>query len=147
MPPGTRTSTRRSDRSPRWDLMGRYQVHVGGDLFIDRLRVVQCPLFAVLLTRIHGPDTGRDPHTHSRPFATFILSGSYTERVWPSPGRGLAATGRRHPRFSLRFMPATWAHQITEVNGPLRTLVIAGRHRGTWHFRTPDGPVDWKDYG
>lgn len=140
-------ATSRSDRSPRWDFWGRYQVHVDGELFLGRLRVIQCPWFAVLLTRIHGPDTGRDPHSHSRPFATFTLSGSYTERVWRDPAGLSSSRERRHPRFSLRFMPSAWAHEITGVRGPLRTLVIAGRHRGTWFFWTPDGPVDWKDYG
>jgi hypothetical protein len=144
--------TERSPKSPRWDFMGRYQVRVGGELFLDRLRVIQCPWFAVLLTRICHDDNDRDPHNHSRPFATFILSGGYAERVYPMPdhmGRGGAGPSevREHPRFSLRIMPQRWAHQITRIDGPLRTLVIAGRHHGTWHFWTKDGPVDWKEYG
>ncbi len=140
-------ATQRARRSPRWDFMGRYQVRVGGELFIDRLRVIQCPWFAVLVSRIHGPDTGRDPHNHSRAFATFILSGSYTERVWASPADLAPWREREHPRWSLKVMRRSWAHEITSVRGPLRTLVIAGRHHGTWHFWTADGPVDWREYG
>ena len=57
----------RSLRSPRWDFLGRYQVRVDGQLFIDRLRIIQCPWFAVLLTRIHHDDLDRDPHKHPGP--------------------------------------------------------------------------------
>ncbi len=157
----TAITTRRSPKSPRWDLMGRYRVEVGGELFLDRLRIVQCPLFAVLLTRIRQPDAGRDPHSHSRAFATLILSGGYTERVWPRP-EGLRGPERdtwashvlhqgherRHGRFSLRCLPQSWAHRITRVDGNLRTLVIAGpHHREPWSFWTPDGPVPWQEYG
>jgi hypothetical protein len=90
---------------------------------------------------------------------TCILSGSYAERVFPRPW-GLAtprddswASGvlhdgakRRHPRFSLLYLPQQWAHQITAIRQPLVTLLFAGPHHGTWHFWTQDGPVDWRDY-
>jgi len=153
--------TERSPRSSRWDFLGRYQVRVGGDLFLDRLRVIQTPLFAVLLTRIYVPDEGRDPHNHSRPFATSILSGGYAERVWPRPESRCGplrdtwasrvmhdGQAREHRRFSLMVLPQSWAHLITRVDGPLRTLVLAGRHhREPWSFWTEDGPVDWHRYG
>jgi len=127
--------------------MGRYQVRVGGELFLDRLRVVQVPWFAVLLTRIYADDLDRDPHNHSRAFVTFIVSGGYAERVWNTSRVTGEGHVREHRRFSLRFLPQSWAHQITRVDGPLRTFVIAGRHHGTFHFWTAQGPVDWRDYG
>ena len=141
-------TTERSPRSPRWDLMGRYQVYVGGELFLDRLRLIQTPLFAVLVTRIHRADDGRDPHNHSRAFATFILSGGYAEQVWSRPGLRGYGRGRVHRRFSLMVLPQSWAHLVTRVDGPLRTLVFAGRHhREPWSFWTAGGPVDWREYG
>jgi hypothetical protein len=143
--------------------MHRYQVDVDGKPHLRRLRVVQTPWFAILLTRILEPDPGRDPHNHSRPFVTFILRGGYTERVWPRPeaiardrdgiGGGWATDvlgngiGRIHRRWSLMGLPQSWAHRITSVQPGTLTLVLAGRHRGTWSFWTPDGPVDWRDYG
>jgi len=141
-------ATERSRRSARWDLMGRYQVRVGGELFLDRLRLIQTPLFAILITRIHLPDADRDPHNHSRAFATFILSGGYSEQVWPHPQRPGSSKVRLHKRFSLMRLPQSWAHRIVSVDGPLRTLVFAGRHhREPWSFWTVDGPVDWGEYG
>ena len=114
---------------------------------LDRLRVVQCPWFAVLLTRICGADQARDPHNHSRPFLTLILSGSYIERVWADPRDLQRSRMRGHSRLSLMYMPQTWAHRITEISGRPLTLVLAGRHHGTWSFWTTQGPVDWRDYG
>jgi hypothetical protein len=101
----------------------------------------------VLLTRIAEADEDRDPHNHSRPFLTFILSGSYRERVWPGPRDVQCWRKRSHRRFSVMVMPQTWAHQITEISGQPLTLVLAGRHHGTWSFWTAEGPVDWRDYG
>jgi hypothetical protein len=142
--------------------MGHYQVWLDGVLHIDRLRIVQCPWFAVLLTRIDAPDPGRDPHNHSRPFLSLILDGGYTERVFPHPeaiareregcsgwASAILTQGIecRHRRWSVHTMPQQRAHRITTVMPGTLTLVLAGRHRGTWHFWTDAGPVDWKDYG
>ena len=156
-------STSRTPRSPRWDLLHRYQVHVDGKLHLDRLRVAQTPWFAILLTRILEPDPGRDPHNHSRRIIwTWILRGGYTERVWPRPeaiaryrdaadaswAADILSNGqeRKHRRFSLMGLPQSWAHRITDVRPGTVTLVLAGRHHRTWSFWTADGPVDWKDY-
>jgi hypothetical protein len=141
-----KAATIRSNRSPRWDFMRLYRVEVGGQPFLTRLRIVQCPWFAVLLTRIYQEDEDRDPHNHSRAFCTFILSGSYSERVTET-GQSGRSWDREHRRFSVRYMPQAWAHRITRIDGRLTTLVVAGRHHGTWYFWTEDGPVDWKDYG
>jgi hypothetical protein len=158
--PGTTTThpaTSRTPRSPRWDLLHRYTVDVDGKLHLDRLRLVQTPLFAVLLTRILEPDPGRDPHNHSRRIVwTFILRGGYTETVWPMPdliGRdpcGALARichEREHGRWSAMKLPQHWAHRITDVRPGTLTLVLAGRHRRAWSFWTAHGPVDWRDYG
>ena len=135
--------------------MHAYRVDVDGKPHLRRLRVAQTPLFAVLLTRILEPDPGRDPHNHSRRIIwTWILRGGYTERVYPAPElltgdvRGFVHGNERiHHRWSLMGLPQSWAHRITSVRPGTLTLVLAGRHRGTWHFFTADGPIDWKDYG
>lgn len=139
--------TVRSGRSPRWGLMARHRVTVGGKPFITRRQVVQTPLFSVLVSRIHGPDEGRDPHGHSRWFASLILTGGYGEIVFLDPADLPEVRIRRHRRWSVHVMRPGHAHLITSVRHPLRTVVIAGRHRGTWHFWTPAGRVDWREYG
>ena len=142
-----RAPTERSPRSPRWGFLARHWVRVGGEPFLGRLQVIQCPWFALLLTRIHGPDEGRDPHDHSRRFASFILSGGYTEAVFTDPGDLTCTRPRAHRAGSVHVMRPGHAHLITSVRGPLRTLVVAGRHRGTWSFWTAGGKVDWREYG
>jgi len=139
-------STTRSPRSPRWDLLGHYQVRINDELFINRWRFLQNPLFAVLLTRIHGKDTERDPHNHSRPFVTIALTGAYAERVWPNPRNREHSYLRKHYRFVPVLVRQNEAHQIVHIVGKLRTLVLAGRHHGTFYFWTLQGPVDMRDY-
>jgi hypothetical protein len=119
---------------------------VGRRLLLSRRRL-QCPLFAVLATRIYLPDPDRDPHDHSRWFVTFIVSGGYDELVWDDP-RGLTAfRERHHGRFSVKVLRRDQAHRITRAEGKLRTLVVAGRWHGPFRFWAPGGPVDQRDYG
>lgn len=138
------TSTQRSPKSQVWDFMGRYQVRKDGVLFIDRLRVVQCPWFAVYLSRLLEPDEDRDPHDHSRSFASWVLRGGYRERVLSETGQ---VSGRSHGRWSWHVMPRRRAHSITAVRPGTVTLLLAGKRAETWHFWTPRGRVDWRDYG
>jgi hypothetical protein len=139
--------TERSARSSRWGLMAPDRRRVDGQPFITRRQVIQTPLFSVLFSRIHGPDGRGDPHDHSRWFASLILSGGYTETVFTDPSDLSRTRARRHRAGSVHVMRAEHAHLITSVRGPLRTLVIAGRHRGTWSFWTAAGKVDWREYG
>jgi hypothetical protein len=138
---------RKNGGMPRWGVNRRYWVRVGDEPFLDRRVLVICPQFAVLLTDIYGPDAGRDPHDHSRAFTSLILSGSYAEDVYCDPGDLRKVTRRHHRRWSVHRMPAGRAHGITSVpGGTARTLVLAGRSRGTWSFWTPRGKVGWKAY-
>lgn len=135
-----------SPRSPRWGTGGRHRVSVGGELHLSRRRL-QCPVFALLATRIYTPDTERDPHTHSRWFATFIVSGSYDEVVYGDPADLSARRERHHARWSVMVLRRDQAHRITRTEGQLRTLVVAGRWRGDFAFWTGSGPVSRQDYG
>jgi hypothetical protein len=139
--------TERKDSGlPLWGINRGYWVRVGDEPFLDRRVLVITPWFGIFLTDIHKPDVGdRDPHDHSRWFASWILSGSYTEFVYSDPAK-LAARTRFRNRWSLHQMKTSQAHVIIAVTAPLRTLVVAGRSRGTWAFWTQAGKVDWKDY-
>jgi len=138
--------TSRTPRSPRWGFGGRHRVKVGGELHLSRRRL-QCPLFGLLATRIYGPDTERDPHDHSRSFATFILSGSYDEVVHDDPGDLSACRERHHGRWSVMVLRRDQAHRITRTEGKLRTFVVAGPWRGDFAFWAEDGPVGREQYG
>lgn len=140
---------RKNGEMPRWGVNYDYWVSVGDTPFLDRKVLVICPWFGVFLTDIHKPDTGRDPHDHSRPFISVILSGGYTEKVHDDPAKRnsfRAFTWKQHARWSAHRMRTSEAHTITLVAKNTRTLVFAGRSRGTWSFWTPDGLVDWKEY-
>jgi hypothetical protein len=131
-----------------WAFLQGFQVSKNGKPYLDRLRVIQTPWFSVLLHRIHEPDMDRDPHTHPWPFGSFILSGSYTERIWYSLRRDGAHDEVRRPRFSFHIMDRTAAHMITEVEGVLWTLVFTGpRHKDDWGFLGPGSRVvPWREY-
>jgi hypothetical protein len=142
----SRPATSRSPRSPRWGFGGRHRVWVGGELHLIRRRL-QCPLFALLATRIFAPDTGRAPHTHSRWFVTFIVSGGYWETVWDDPADLSACRERHHRRWSVMVLRRDQAHRITRTEGQLRTFIVAGPWRGDFAFWAEDGPVGREQYG
>lgn len=147
--PRTGTShpvTSRSPRSPRWGFGGRHRVWVDGELHLIRRRI-QTPIFGLLATRIFTPDSDRAPHTHSRWFATFIVSGGYWEVVHDDPADLSAGRERHHGRWSVMVLRRTQAHRITSVEGKLRTFVVAGPWRGDFEFWTDDGPVGRREYG
>ncbi len=133
----------------RWAFMNGFQVRKSNGPFLDRLRLVQTPLFGVYLHRIHQPDVDRDPHDHPWPFMSVILSGSYEERVWAGKGRvrnDVHSMGFLRRRGSVHLMSQGRAHKITEVRGQLWTLVITGRRSRDWGFWTIDGFVPWREY-
>ena len=128
--------------------MEGFQVAKNGRPYLDRLRLLQTPLFGIYLHRIHVPDADRDPHDHPWWFASLVLSGGYDELVWDHPEDigELAARRRVRGRWSLRTIRRTQAHMITDVRGQLWTLVLTGPRRSSWGFWTADGFVDWRDY-
>ena len=135
--------------STLWAFMDGFQVRKGDTPYLDRLRVVQTPLFGVFLHRIHQPDVDRDPHDHPWPFLSFVLSGGYTERIWADKKRrrnDLHSLEFRRGRWSLHRMRADRAHRILSVEDQLWTLVLTGPRKRDWGFWTNDGLVLWRDY-
>jgi hypothetical protein len=130
---------------PQWAFLEGFDVSKEGDAYLDRLRLVMTPWLGLYLHHIHRPDLDRDPHDHPWWFASLVISGSYTERLWPDKTRSGAVT-RRHPRFSVRVVPRRAAHKIESVDGLLWTLVLAGPRRAQWGFWTPSGFVPWREY-
>lgn len=138
--------TRKKQRTPAWAFLEGFSVSQGGKPYLDRLRVVQTPLFGVYLHRIHGPDRDRGPHDHPWWFASLVLSGGYSEEVFDRPAVPDIWRGRERRRWSLRTLRRCQAHRITRVDGVLWTLVVTGRRHDSWRFWISGEPVDWKEY-
>jgi hypothetical protein len=145
------TDTNTHTRGPRghdtrWAIFEAMSVATDGDPYLDRLWLLKTPLGGMCLHRIHRADIERDPHDHPWWFASVVLSGGYTERVWPDkhvPGRSRL---RVRGRWSLRCIGLGSAHIIESAREPLWTLVVAGPKRASWGF-WPDGQfVPWRDY-
>jgi hypothetical protein len=134
----------------RWGLLSGVDIGADGDPYLDRLRLIETPLFAVYLHHIHREDRDPDPHDHPWAFASLVLAGAYREQVWPdkrTAGRGLGAYVIRHRgRGSLRRLGRQAAHRITVISPPLWTLVITGPRRGEWGFWVHGQLVPWREY-
>lgn len=138
--------TERSRTSFRWGLMRRHWAQVDGETFIWRRQIVQCPWFAVLLTRIGATDS-RDPHDHSRSFVSFILRGGYTELVYPDKDDLSVVRERTHRRWSIHTLRHIEAHRIIKIEHPLTTFAVCGRMQvKEFTFWTPEGRVPWPQY-
>lgn len=134
-------------RSPRWAFLEGLDIGADDDPYLDRLRIIQTPLFGVYLHRIHRPDLERDGHDHPWWFARVILFGGYTERIWPDKRDPSRSWLRRGHRWSFGVMPRRAAHVITEITGgPLWTLVLTGPRRSSWGFWPGGQFVPWREY-
>jgi hypothetical protein len=130
-----------------WALLQRHWVKINDEYMLKRLKIVQTPWFAVLLTKIYKPDSERYPHSHFRSAVSLILSGGYTERVFSDPADLSKFIVRSNRRWSLHTIPTSIAHSITRVEKPLWTLLLAGPTTGEFVFWTPDGKIDYTEYG
>lgn len=130
----------------RWAFFEGFDIGTEGDPYLDRLRIIQTPLFAIYLHHIHRPDIDRDPHDHPWAFWSLILAGSYTEEVWPDKRNPDRQGMRNRKRWSIRRTGRKAAHIITEIEGPLWTLVFAGPRRAGWGFWVDGEFVPWKQY-
>lgn len=130
----------------RWAFLEGFDIGADGDPYLDRLRIIQTPWFGIYLHHIHRPDRDPDPHDHPWWFASIVLAGWYRELVWPDKKNLSDRRERWRTRWSLRCLNRRAAHIITDMGGPLWTLVLVGPRRGDWGFWTPTGFVGWREY-
>jgi hypothetical protein len=130
----------------RWALLNGLDIGADGDPYLDRLELIKTPLGGIYLHHIHRADIERDPHDHPWWFASLVLSGAYEEIVFPDKRNPTSYVLRHRLRSSLRRIGRGGAHIITEVTGPLWTLVITGPHRGDWGFWRRGYFISWRDY-
>jgi hypothetical protein len=141
----TQTTGKRGNES-RWALLSALDVGADGDPYLDRLRIVQTPLFGLYLHHIHRADIELDPHDHPWWFASLVLTGAYQELVWPDKRDPLRADVRHRRRWSLRCIGLGGAHIIETVSGPLWTLVLTGPKRSGWGFWRSGQFTPWREY-
>jgi len=139
--------------SRRWGLLSGIDIGADGDPYLDRLRLIETPWFAVFLHHIHRPDKDPDPHDHPWWFASVVISGQYVDEFWPDKRRPDISYHRHHGRGMPRFLNRKAAHLITAIDGPLWTLVVTGRSHGSesWGFWVPidsqrSRGIQWRVY-
>lgn len=135
-----------SSANGRWALLSALDVGADGDPYLDRLRIVQTPLFGLYLHHIHRADREPFPHDHPWWFASLVLTGSYSETVWPDKRNPCGHVIRERRRGSLRTIGFNAAHRITATSGPLWTLVLTGPKRAEWGFWPGGRFVPWREY-
>lgn len=125
-----------------WSFMERFWIGLKGDLYMNRLSIIQTPWFSIKLHKIHRPDRQRDLHNHPWSFLSVILLGHYVEDTV----RGL------RPCRVLNWKPANGSagrHSIRRVSrNPVWTLVFCGPKVQSWGFWVDGGKrfVNWKEY-
>lgn len=134
----------------RWGFLSGMDIGADGDPYLDRLRLIETPWFAVFLHHIHRPDKDPDPHDHPWAFWSFVLCGGYREKIWPDK-REPDLQGcliRKRGRFSRATLSRRAAHIITSIDRPLWTLVVTGRSYGSesWGFWPGGEFVPWRTY-
>lgn len=124
----------------------RYKVHIRGELYLVRYRLLKTPWFSIYLHHILRSDDERALHDHPFNFTSLLLWGRYTE--WrpgpegPEPEyqvpthRGWLSIGRRK---------AADLHRIT-LEKPVWTLFIRGPVIREWGFQTSAGWVPYKTF-
>jgi hypothetical protein len=128
-----------------WAVLVPHTITHDGSTYVNRLRVIQTPLFSIYLHKIHRADAFPYGHDHPWWFAALIVSGGYDEEIWDDPRRPVSYTRKRR-RWSLRTIKRSQAHRITDVYGDLWSAVVTGPKRGTWRFYPGYVPVQWRQH-
>jgi hypothetical protein len=131
--------------SARWAILSGLDIGADGDPYLDRLRLIQTPLFGLYLHHIHRPDREPDPHDHPWWFASIVLAGAYQEQVWPDKTDG-RSFWRIRKRWSRASIGRGSAHIIKATSGPLWTLVLTGPKQAEWGFWTNGLFTSWREY-
>jgi hypothetical protein len=146
-------STVEESGGQKWAFLTEYTIYgADGSPYIKRWRIVQTPLFAVMIHKISRPDSDRDMHDHPWPFYSFVLSGGYSEIYADNlkAAQGLISWGQTKRTLSMghgRLIRRGQFHKITTLfESPTWSIVFTGKRSGTWGFATPDGFVDYKTY-
>lgn len=129
------------DRSPRWAFMEKFVVPNFDNprqTYLTRWRIVQTPLFGIMVHRMDGPDSRPTLHDHPWTFLSIFLKGGYMQvvrRDWRNPDRlsvvhSTKAAGRRW--YLMRRGDAHYIRHLFRT--PTWTLVLTGPRRQEWGY-------------
>src|SRR5665213_2092023 len=93
---------------------------------------------SVRVHEILRSDTERHPHDHPWSYLTILLRNAYAEERYNAEGDLIDYI--IHKPGSILWRPAGSLHRLTLLNGPVTTLFITFKKRGTWGFQV-DGKV------
>lgn len=93
--------------------------------------------FALMLHKMHAPDSDACHHDHPWGFITLILKGGYYEEIMTEPGKYFT---RWNGPGRLLYRPAVHTHRIDNLpKGTCWTLVLRGPLERRWGFWTKYG--------
>lgn len=116
-----------------------------GNLHFRRWKLFQSKLFSVYVHCISKSDEDRDPHDHPWWFASLVLKGGYTERVWTADGKVKGDFTRKVGAITTH--PTTEFHQLKLLGSEAWTLVLTGRRiHEPWGYLTKNGWMDHLTY-
>lgn len=119
-----------------------------GNLYLRRFYITpRSWRYRIFIHHIFRSDEDRDPHDHPWSFFTIMLKGSYREFFYEQHGHDAWTTKVTIlKRFRFLFRKATDTHRLFLENGPVWTLVIAGKTIRPWGFWSYGGWVHWREY-
>ena len=121
----------------RWCIWRWKDIYWRGEIYLSRLHIFQCPLFAVMVHFISQPDKQLHQHDHPVSMLCFVLKGWYVER-----------RGWRSRMINwVNWIPAEAVHRIWAVaRGGCITLVICGPRKREWGFWVASEWIPWREY-
>lgn len=131
---------RRGGGMPERAFLSPWWSRIGGRPFLSRFIVFLTPRAGCLLTWIRQADIQREwPHDHASSFWSFMLLGSYDEKVYDDPADLAKVRVRHHRWLSGHVLRHDQAHSVTRVGKFTVTLVITGRRKHKRSYWTPQG--------
>lgn len=110
-----------------------------GVLHFQRWRILETKYFRFYIHKIFESD--KDAHLHNHPwhFLSFLIQGSYTEKL--SNGKYNTVN-----RFGINTHKASDYHKVTLIKNPVISLFFAfGKYR-LWGYETSEGHIESNEY-
>ncbi len=105
-----------------------------GELHFQRYRLFWTPWFALYVHRILKSDEDLHPHSHPWNFLSFILSGSYREKVWDFRDKEMPGMDCTFTAYDT-IVRRTWQYHKIEIIKPVTSLVFVwGKNPFAWGY-------------